>query len=150
LAGSLTLQWKPDDRTDISIDGLYARFKVHRLDNMIDARSMGRNASNNGQPMMSIKDIQVDDLGSLIHGLWDGVDLRSEMQDDKFTSTFRQVNLNFDHRFTDSFRVYGIAGISDSRLHDNKLQVAMDANDTDNFSIDFRNNPDIPKLGYGV
>jgi iron complex outermembrane recepter protein len=150
LAGSLTLQWKPDDRTDISLDGLYARFKVNRLDNMFDARSMGRNASNNGQPMMSIRDIEVDDLGSLVHGTWDGVDLRSEMQNEKFTSTFRQVNLNFDHRFTDNFRVFGLAGISDSRLHDNKLQVAMDTNDTDNFTIDFRDNPDIPTISYGI
>lgn len=150
LAGSLTLQWQPSDDTDISVDGLYARFKVDRLDTMLDARSMGRTASNNGQPMMSIKDIEVDDHGSLIYGLWDGVDLRSEMQDEKFTSTFRQVNLNFDHRFSDSFRVYGLAGVSDSVLHVNRLQVAMDSNDTDNFSIDFRDDPSIPKLSYGV
>ncbi|GAA0735163.1 TonB-dependent receptor [Sphingomonas japonica] len=150
LAGTLTLQWKPSDRTDISLDGLYARFKVDRLDTYLDARSMGRTASNNGQPMMSIKDIEVDDNGSLIYGLWDGVDLRSEMQDEQFTSTFRQVNLNIDHRFSDTFRVYGMAGLSDSILQVNRLQVAMDSNDTDDFSIDFRDNPDIPTLGYGV
>ncbi|WP_199192863.1 TonB-dependent receptor [Allosphingosinicella deserti] len=150
LAGSLTLQWKPSDRTDISLDGLYARFKVDRLDTYLDARSMGRTLSNGGQPMMSIRDIEVDDEGSLIHGLWDGVDLRSEMQDEKFTSTFRQVNLNVDHRFSDTFRIYGLAGISDSILQVDRLQVAMDSNDTDNFSIDFRDDPDLPTLGYGV
>ncbi|MFV0624382.1 TonB-dependent receptor [Sphingomonas sp. ac-8] len=150
LAGSLTLQWKPSDATDISIDGLYSRFKVDRLDTMLDARSMGRTASNNGQPMMSIRDIEVDENGSLIHGLWDGVDLRSEMQDEHFTSTFRQVNLNFDHRFSDSFRLFGLAGINDSRLDVDRLQVAMDANDTDDFSIDFRDDPDLPTIGYGI
>lgn len=150
IAGTLTFQWKPSDDTDISIDGLYARFKVDRLDTMLDARSMGRTASNNGQPMMSIRDIEVDDNGSLIHGLWDGVDLRSEMQDEHFTSTFRQVNLNVDHRFSDTFRVYGLVGLSDSILDVDRLQVAMDANDTDNFSIDFRDNPDIPTIGYGI
>ncbi len=150
LAGSLTLQWQPSDRTDISVDGLYARFKVDRLDTYFDARSMGRNASNNGQPMMSVKDIEVDDLGSLVYGLWDGVDLRAEMQDERFTSTFRQVNFNLDHRFSDSFRVFGLAGISDSRLHVNRLQVAIDSNDTDNFSIDFRDGGDLPQLGYGA
>lgn len=151
IAGTLTLQWKPSDATDISIDGLYARFKVDRLDTMLDARSMGRTASNNGQPMMSVRDIEVDDNGSLIYGLWDGVDLRSEMQDEHFTSTFRQANFNLDHRFSDSFRVFGLAGISESKLEVNRLQVAMDANDTDNFSIDFRDgDPNMPKLGYGV
>ncbi|MCW4461929.1 TonB-dependent receptor [Sphingomonas sp. BT-65] len=150
LAGSLTLQWKPTDDTDISIDGLYSRFKVNRLDTMLDARSMGRTASNNGQPMMSIRDIEVDDNGSLIYGLWDGVDLRSEMQDERFTSTFRQVNLNFDHRFSDTFRIFGLAGINESKLEVDRLQVAIDSNDTDNFSIDFRDNPDVPKISYGI
>nr|WP_184091289.1 TonB-dependent receptor [Sphingomonas xinjiangensis] len=150
LAGTLTLQWKPSDRTDISLDGLYARFKVDRLDTMLDARSMGRTASNNGQPMMSVKDIEVDDNGSLLYGLWDGVDLRSEMQDEHFTSTFRQANFNLDHRFSEEFRVFGLAGISESKLQVNRLQVAMDSNDTDDFSIDFRGDPNIPKLSYGV
>jgi TonB-dependent receptor len=149
LAGSLTLQWKTDD-TDVSLDGLYSRFKVNRLDTMIDARSMGRTASNNGQPMMSIRDIEVDDKGSLIHGLWDGVDLRSEMQNEKFTSTFRQLNLDFDHRFSDRFHVFGLAGINQSVLKVDRLQVAIDSNDTDNFSIDFRKDPNVPKISYGI
>jgi len=149
LAGSLTLQWKTDD-TDISLDGLYSRFKVNRLDTMIDARSMGRTASNNGQPMMSIRDIQVDDKGSLIYGLWDGVDLRSEMQNEKFSSTFRQLNLDFDHHFSDRFHVFGLAGVNESVLKVDRLQVAIDSNDTDNFSIDFRKDPNVPKISYGI
>ncbi|WP_022686419.1 TonB-dependent receptor [Sphingomonas phyllosphaerae] len=150
LAGSLTLQWKPSDRTDISLDGLYSRFKVDRLDTMFDARSFGRAISNNGQPLTSVREIEVDDNGSLIHGLFDGVDLRSEMQDERFTSDYRQVNLNIDHRFSDTLRVFGLAGINQSRLDVNRLQVAVDSNDTRDWSIDFRDNPDIPKIGYGI
>lgn len=150
LAGSLTLQWKPSDLTDISIDGLYSRFKVNRLDTMFDARSFGRALSNNGQPLTSVREIEVDDNGSLIHGLFDGVDLRSEMQDERFSSEYKQVNLNIDHRFSDTFRVFGLAGINRSELDVNRLQVAIDSNDTRNWSIDFRDNPDIPEIGYGI
>jgi TonB-dependent receptor len=150
LAGSLTLQWKPSDQTDISLDGLYSRFKVNRLDTMFDARSFGRAISNNGQPLTSVREIEVDDNGSLIHGLFDGVDLRSEMQDERFTSEYKQANLNIDHRFSDAFRVYGLVGINQSRLDVNRLQVAIDSNDSRNWSIDFRDNPDIPKIGYGI
>ncbi|MDR6790014.1 TonB-dependent receptor [Sphingomonas sp. BE138] len=150
LAGSLTVQWKPDDRTDISIDGLYSRFKVNRLDTMFDARSFGRAISNNGQPLTSVREIEVDDNGSLIHGLFDGVDLRSEMQDERFTSEFKQANLNIDHRFSDTLRFYGLVGINRSQLDVNRLQVAIDSNDTRDWSIDFRDNPDIPKIGYGI
>lgn len=150
LAGTLTLQWKPDENTDISIDGLYSRFKVNRLDTYFDARSFGRAISNNGQPLTSVREIEVNENGSLVHGLFDGVDLRSEMQNEKFTSTYRQVNLNIDHRFSDTFRVYGLAGINDSLLDVNRLQVAIDSNDTRNWSIDFRDNPNIPKITYGI
>jgi iron complex outermembrane receptor protein len=150
LAGTLTLQWKPSDDTDISLDGLYSRFKVKRLDQMFDARSFGRALSNNGQPLTSVREIEVDDNGSLIHGLFDGVDLRSEMQDEKFTSTYQQVNLNIDHRFSDRFRVFGLAGVNQSKLDVNRLQVAIDSNDTRNFAIDFRDNADIPKINYGI
>lgn len=150
LAGTLTLQWKPGENTDISVDGLYSRFKVDRLDSYIDARSFGRAASNQGQPMTSVREIEVDENGSLVRGLFDGVDLRSEMQNEKFTSTFRQSNFNLDHRFSDNFRVYGLAGISESALDVDRLQVAIDANDTRNFSIDFRDNASIPTLGYGI
>jgi len=150
LAGTLTLQWKPTDQTDISLDGLYSRFKVNRLDTYFDARSFGRAISNNGQPLTSVREIEVDDNGSLVHGLFDGVDLRSEMQDERFTSTFKQANFNVDHRFSDSFRVFGLAGINESLLDVDRLQVAIDSNDTRDFSIDFRDNPDIPKIGYGI
>ncbi len=150
LAGTLTLQWKPTDDTDISLDGLYSRFKVDRLDSYFDARSFGRAISNNGQPLTSVREIEVDENGSLIHGLFDGVDLRSEMQDEHFTSTFKQANLNIDHRFSDGFRLFGLAGINESLLDVDRLQVAIDSNDTRNWSIDFRDNPDIPKIGYGI
>ncbi|MFS0772774.1 TonB-dependent receptor [Sphingomonas sp. 1P08PE] len=150
LAGTLTLQWKPSDATDVSLDGLYSRFKVDRLDTYFDARSFGRAISNNGQPLTSVREIEVDDNGSLIHGLFDGVDLRSEMQDERFTSTFKQANFNIDHRFSDTFRVYGLAGINESLLDVNRLQVAIDSNDTRNWAIDFRDNRDIPKITYGI
>ncbi|MGJ3626686.1 hypothetical protein AB5I41_07195 [Sphingomonas sp. MMS24-JH45] len=104
----------------------YSRFKVDRLDVYFDARSFGRALSNNGQPLTSVRDIAVDENGSLINGTFDGVDLRSEMQQEKFTSTFKQVNLNIDHRFSDTFRMYGLAGVNQSVLYVDRLQVAID------------------------
>ena len=150
LAGTLTVQWQPTSDTDISIDGLYSRFKVDRLDVYFDARSFGRALSNNGQPLTSVREIAVDDNGSLINGTFDGVDLRSEMQEEKFTSEFKQFNFNFDHRFSDAVRVFGLAGVNESVLDVDRLQVAIDSNDTRNWTIDFRDNPDIPTIGYGI
>lgn len=149
--GTLTLEWQPNDSTNISLDNLYSEYDVVRLDNYIDALSLARNANNNGQPMMSIKELQVDSKGSLIYGLFDGVDLRSESLVDRFTSSFQQTNLNLTHQLNDAFEINGLIGRSES-VFDNpeRLTVNLDAIDTDNFAIDFRNRGNVPILSYGI
>jgi TonB-dependent receptor len=150
IGGSLTLQFQPDDDTDVSIDALYSRFDVTRRDNYIAAVSFARNANNLGQPMTSVRDAQFDENGSLVYGLFDGVDVRSEGLVDHFVSTFKQTNLNFRHRFNDRLEITGLVGFNRSIWDGKKrLQTFIDAVDTDNFSIDFRDGGTTPVLGFG-
>ena len=114
IGGSLTLQFNPDDDTDISLDLLYSRFEVTRRDNYIAAVSFARSASNNGQPMTSVRDVEFDENGSLVYGAFDGVDVRSEGLVDNFVSTFKQANLNFRRRLNDNLEVSGIVGFNRS------------------------------------
>jgi TonB-dependent receptor len=148
--GTLTLQWAPNENTNISLDTLYSNFEVERRDNYIAALSFGRNVNNNGQPMVSVKDIAFDANGSLVNAVFDGVDVRSEGLVDQFESDFRQVNLNLDHRFSDQWRITALAGYSESK-YDGKmrLQTFIDAIDTDNFTLDFRNGH-VPVIGFGL
>ena len=111
--GSLSLQWQPSDHTNVTLDGLYSKFDVLRYDSYISGLSFARSASNSGQPMMSIRDIEINDKGSVVYGLYDGVDVRSERWMDDFSTTFKQANLKFDHRFTDSFKLSGMVGYSE-------------------------------------
>lgn len=151
IGGSLTLQFQPDDQTDISVDFLYSRFEVTRRDNYIAAISFARSAANNGQPMTSVRDIEFDENGSLVHGVFDGVDVRSEGLVDHFVSTFKQANVNFKRQLNDRLEVSGIVGFNRSIWDGKKrLQTFMDAIDTDNFSIDFRDGGTTPKLGFGI
>ncbi len=150
MAGTLTLQFKPDDDTDISLDLLYSRFEVTRRDNYIAGISFGRSASNNGQPMVSVKDVEFDDNGSLVYGLFDGVDVRSEGLVDNFVSTFKQANLNFRRRLSDRLELSAVVGVNQSIWDGKKrLQTFMDVIDADNFSIDFRNGGSTPEIGFG-
>lgn len=150
IAGTLTFQYKPDDDTDISLDLLYSRFEVERRDNYIAGLSFARSISNNGQPMVSVRDIEFDSNGSLIYGLFDGVDVRSEGLVDHFVSTFKQANLNFRRRLNDSLEISAYAGISNSVWDGKKrLQTFMDVIDSDGFSIDFRDGGSVPKIGFG-
>ena len=150
IAGTLTLQFNPDDDTDISLDMLYSRFDVTRRDNYIAGLSFARSIANNGQPMVSVRDVEFDENGSLVYGLFDGVDVRSEGLVDHFVSTFKQANLNFRHRFNDSLELSGLVGLNQSVWDGKKrLQTFMDVIDSDNFSIDFRNGGTVPTIGFG-
>ncbi|MFX4084976.1 TonB-dependent receptor [Sphingobium yanoikuyae] len=151
IGGSLTLQFNPDDDTDISLDMLYSRFEVTRRDNYIAAISFARSAANNGQPMTSVRDIEFDENGSLVQGVFDGVDVRSEGLVDHFVSTFKQANLNFRRRLNDSLELSGIVGFNRSIWDGKKrLQTFMDAIDTDGFSIDYSKGGTTPTLGFGI
>lgn len=150
IGGTFTVQFKPDDDTDISVDLLYSRFEVERRDNYIAGLSFARSIANNGQPMVSVRDIEFDKNGSLIYGLFDGVDVRSEGLVDHFVSTFKQANLNIKHRFNDVFEVSALVGMNRSIWDGRKrLQTFMDVIDSDNFTIDFRDGGSVPKIGFG-
>ncbi|WP_129779638.1 TonB-dependent receptor [Peristeroidobacter soli] len=149
--GTLTLQWKPNENTDIALDGLLSRYQVERRDNYILGLSFGRSLTNNGQPMVAVKDISFDKNGSLEYAVFDGVDVRSEGLVDQFVSTFEQANLTFEHRFNDSFKISGLAGRSNS-IWDGpmRLQTYMDHIDAQNFTLDFRGGRETPLIGFGI
>ncbi|MFT3996796.1 MAG: TonB-dependent receptor [Asticcacaulis sp.] len=151
LGGSLTFQWRPDANTDVSLDVLYSKYDVERRDNYIAGLSLARNVGNNGQPMVSVKDMQFKTNGSLLYGLFDGMDVRSEGLVDIFTSEFTQVNLNARHRFNEKFEVTGFVGKSQS-VWDGpmRLQTFIDAIDVDNFSIDYRGGDTTPNINFGI
>jgi TonB-dependent receptor len=148
--GSLSLQWRPTEDTTVSLDGLMSRYQQERRDNYILGLSLGRNISNNGQPLTSIRAAEFDDKGSLVYGLFDGMDVRSEGLVDQFVSKFEQLTLDVEHRFNDEFSVNFYAGRSintwDGPL---RFQTFMDAIDTDNFSVDFRGGRTTPLIGFG-
>jgi iron complex outermembrane receptor protein len=146
---TLTLQWAPNENTNLSLDTLYSKFDVERRDNYILGLSFGRNVNNNGQPMVSVRDIAFDQNGSITRGTFDGVDIRSEGLVDQFVSDFRQVNLNLEQRFSDLFHINAFAGYSESK-YDGKmrLQTFLDAIDQDNFTLDFSNG-NVPSIGFG-
>lgn len=149
--GALTLEWQPTADTNIALETLYSEYDVVRRDNYIDALSFARNANVNGQPMVSVRELEVDDNGSLIYGAFDGVNLRSESLVDRFTTTFEQTNLSFSHIFNDDWEIEALLGRSTSEFDNpERLTVNLDAPNTDNFIIDFRDRGNIPAMSYGV
>ena len=127
-----------------------SKYQVERRDNYILGLSFGRSLAQNGQPMVSVRDIQFDDKGSVEYAVFDGVDVRSEGLVDQFVSKFQQVNLDFEHRFNDNFSMNARAGRSLSRWDGPmRLQTFLDAIDVDNFTLDFRGGRETPLIGFG-
>jgi len=151
LAATLTLQWQPDDNTDVALDGVYNRYSADRSDSYISGLSFARSASNNGQPMTSVKDVDIDANGSVLYGLYNGVDVRSERWISEFSTTFKQVTLKLDRHFSDRFKLSGLVGYADSDFSQpTRGWFNIDANDTDNFSVDFRKNHTYPTINFGI
>ncbi|NIJ22422.1 TonB-dependent receptor [Sphingomonas naasensis] len=150
IGGTLSLQFSPDDDTDISVDAIYSRYEVERRDNYIAGISFGRSITNLGQPVVSVREAQFDDKGSLVYGVFDGVDVRSEGLVDHWISDFKQGNFNFRRKLTDKFELSLFFGMNQSVWWGPKrFQTFMDAIDTDNFTIDFRDGGATPILGFG-
>ena len=136
--GTVTLQWMPNDDTSLSLDGLVSRYQQERRDNYILGLSLGRQINNGGQPMVSVRNITFDDNGSVQTATFDGMDVRSEGLVDQFTSTFEQLNLDFEHRFSENFKITATAGRSISEWDGPmRLQTFMDTIDVSNFTLDF-------------
>ncbi|WP_414604163.1 TonB-dependent receptor [Stenotrophomonas sp. FR012] len=149
-----SLQWKPGDATEISLDALYSKIDATRDENYIEAISFSRGTSSTprlvGKPAMVVRNGVIEN-NALVQGEFDNVDIRSESRHDEWSTEFKQIALNGQHRFGDDFTLSGKIGISRSR-HENPVQttVIMDKYDVDGYSYDYRGNNRAPVLNYGI
>ncbi|MFP1132855.1 TonB-dependent receptor [Asticcacaulis sp. W401b] len=150
-AATLSVQYRPDEATDLSLDLIFTRYENRRQDNYIEALSFARAITSNGQPMVSVKVVDFTPTGSLLYGVFDGVDVRSEGLTDVFSTTFSHAALTFRRRVSPGFEVSGLMGASDTTYNNPlRLQLYMDAIDTSDFAIDFRgDNRAPPILSFG-
>ncbi len=149
-----TLQWKPTESTEISLDTLYSKIDAKRDEHYIEAISFSRGTSTTprlvGKPAMIVKNGAIEN-NALVYGEFDNVDIRTENRHDEWSTEFKQIALNGQHRFGDDFTLSGKVGISRSK-HENPIQttIIMDKYDVDNYSYDYRGNSRFPTLNYGI
>ncbi len=137
LTGSL--QWKPGDDTNVTLDLLYSKFDVKRDDWALEPIGFSRAASQGGKPETIVRDGVIDGSNSLVYGLFDNVDLRSEHNRDNYTTEFVQATLNLEQKIGDRMTLSGLVGHSRSDF-DNfmDLSTQIDSFNVDNFSYDLR------------
>jgi TonB-dependent receptor len=146
-----SVQWRPDDKTLITLDGLFSRYHVDRNDYMIQAHSFGRGVGNNGKPHTSIVEADVSSDGTVQYGKFNGVDLGSINTRDVYTSEFKQISLTASREVTPWLTVDGLIGYGRSTLDEPiRFDVRIDSNNANGFSFDFRGDKTIPVMNFGI
>ncbi|MBO9544565.1 TonB-dependent receptor [Caulobacter sp.] len=158
LGGTLSLQYAPTDRTEISFDALYADFKGTREEQYLEAPSFsvgGACTAANVATSCGIAQTQVvsatidSTTNTMTKGVFNNVDLRVEDRFDKLDTKFTQFGLSGKHHFTDDIQVEALIGHSKSD-HQNPIQttVQYDQFNIQGYSYDYTQGRN-PVIGYG-
>src|SRR5690349_12186726 len=149
LGITAALQYMPSDATKFTLDALYAKFDAERDEMFLEApvfSTTGAAAMNNVNPV----DAVIDDSNTLVYGVFNDVDIRSEARHDELTTKFTQISLEGEHTFSEAFKATALVGFAESN-HDNPVQTTLlfDADDVDGYVYDYRENSRLPLLSYG-
>ena len=144
-----SLQWRPAPSTTFSLDVLHSDLQATRQEDFLEALSFSRNAAAGGQTQVHVLDAAVEN-NTLVYGLFDNVDIRSESRFDELSTKFTQVSFTAEHDFSDRARGRFYMGRAESNF-ENPIQttVTLERNNTDGYSWDFRGNPNTPVINYG-
>jgi TonB-dependent receptor len=149
-----SLQFAPTDRTLISLDGLYSRLDGTRQEIFLEAPVFSAGGAA-GLLDTNPVDAAIKTTGktsSLVYGVFNDVDIRSEARFDHLTTEFTQFTLDGAHDFANGFKLHGLAGWAQSN-HDNPKQTTLlfDATNIDGYVYDFRGGKNrLPLITYGT
>lgn len=150
LGLTAALQWQINDTNLISFDALYSDFSATRDENFLEAFSFSRNAAQGGKPATRILAGELAPNGTLVYGLFDDVDIRSESRYDELSTKFGSYTLTATHEIGDRWSMTELAGYSRSDFN-NPIQttITFDRPNTDGYSWDFRDDDRLPAFDYG-
>ena len=144
------LQWAPSESTNVSLDALYAEYDAKRNEQFLETPVFST-AGATGIGDVNVVDAVIDDTNTLVYGVFNDVDIRSEARHDELNTKFTQVTLEGSHNFGDSFSASALVGFAEAN-HENPVQTTLlfDANNIDGYSYDYRENSRLPLFTYGA
>lgn len=149
LGGSLSLQFRPTDSTEISIDSLLATFDATREEVFLSAVLNGTYNATTATPTinMIVRDYAIEN-GNLVYADIDNARLWADNRYDEMTTDFSQTTVTLKQEITDDLRLKAMVGTTESD-YDNPIQntVVMIANGQD-FTYDYRSSSN-PVLTFG-
>ncbi len=131
---SLSFQFRPTDSTEISLDGLFAKFDATRNEIFMQASlNPGTNLTTG-----SVLDYAIED-NTMVYADLSGVRLISENRYDEMSTDFSQGTLTLKQDFTDSFRLKAMYGKTRSDFSNPIQNTLMMQADNQSFTYDYRN-----------
>jgi iron complex outermembrane recepter protein len=140
-----SLQFAPADSTVLTLDALYADLQSTRTEQFLEMPNFSSSMT-----QVDVLAASINDRNSIVYGLFNDVDVRSEQRYDELETEFTQFTLSGEHSFTDTLHLTALAGQAESK-HDNPIQTTLlwDITDADGVSFDFRESSREPVLNYG-
>jgi iron complex outermembrane receptor protein len=144
LGLTTSLQFQPTDSTLINVDGLYAEFNAERTETFLEVPNFSAGISG-----MTVSDAVIDDTNTLVYGVFNNVDIRSEHRFDELKTEFLQVTLDGTQEIGERVRVNGLLGFAESN-HENPVQTTLllDWNNFQTMSYDYRGDRRLPVISY--
>ena len=144
-----SLQFRPSDRTELSLDLLYANLDSTRTENFLEAPDFSAGGAG-GRAGIDVLSYTIDARNNLIAGAFNDVDIRSEARYDELSTEFTQVTLSLSHEISDNLHLNALIGSSESD-HDNPIQTTLlfDRIDVDGYAYDYRADDRLPLITYG-
>ena len=143
-----SLQFRPSDRSEISVDMLYAKLDSTRTENFLEAPDFSAGGAG-GRAGIDVMSYTLDANNNIITGVFNDVDIRSEARFDQLTTEFDQVTVSLRQEISDSLRFNALLGTSTSD-HDNPTQTTLlfDRVDVDGYTYDYRQDDRLPLITY--
>ena len=119
------------------LDLLYSDFDAKRDENFLEAFSFSRTAAQGGKPQTIVANGEIDGNGTLVYGLFDDVDIRSESRYDELETDFLPVTLSAEHELSDNWSINELFGTRSSDFN-NPIQttITLDRSNSDGYSWD--------------
>jgi iron complex outermembrane receptor protein len=144
------LQFAPSDATTISLDVLLAQYDAERNEQFLETPVFST-AGATGAGDVNLVDAFIDNTNTLVYGVFNDVDIRSEARHDVLETEFTQITLEGKHDFSDSFSSNMLLGFAEAN-HENPEQTTLlfDANNIDGYVYDYRQDSRLPLITYGT
>ncbi len=150
LGVTAALQFQPTDAVLLSLDALYANYKAERNEIFLESPVF---STNGGAAINTVNPVaaEIDGTNTLVYGVFQDVDIRSEGRFDELETDFTHITLDGAFQLSDSLKLSALVGFSEAN-HDNPVQTTLlfDAADVDGYSYDYRANSRIPLITYGT